>query len=43
MITMKACDAAEDKTRKKTMLGSSKGSSRGAPPKYRIVYMPLVG
>jgi hypothetical protein len=41
--TMKACEAAEEKKRKRTMPGSSKGSSSGAPPKYRMVYTPPVG
>jgi hypothetical protein len=39
--TMRACEAAEEK--KWTMLGSSGGSSNGAPPKYHMVYMPPTG
>jgi hypothetical protein len=41
--TMKDCEAAEEKKRKRTMPGSSEGSSSGAPPKYRMVYTPPVG
>jgi hypothetical protein len=38
--TMKACETVEEK---KTMLGSSEGSSSGAPPKYLMVYTPSEG
>jgi hypothetical protein len=41
--TMKAYEAAEEKKRKRTMPRSSRGSSSGAPPKYRMVYTPPVG
>jgi hypothetical protein len=41
--TIRACEAAEEKKRKRTMLGSSGGSSSGAPLKYRMVYTPHVG
>jgi hypothetical protein len=40
---MKACEVAEEKKRKRTMSGPTGGSSSGAPLKYRMVYMPLVG
>jgi hypothetical protein len=32
--------AEEEKMRKRDMLGPSEGSTRGAPPKYRLVYTP---
>jgi hypothetical protein len=38
---MKACEAAEEKKRKRTMLGPTEGSSSIAPPKYHMVSMPL--
>jgi hypothetical protein len=38
--TMKACEAAEEMKRKRTMPGPIGGSSSGAPPKYRMVYTP---
>jgi hypothetical protein len=41
--TMKACEVAEEKKRKRTMPGSSGGSSSGAPLKYRMIYTPPVG
>jgi hypothetical protein len=41
--TMKACEAAEEKKRKRTMPGPTECSSSGAPPKYCMVYMPPVG
>jgi hypothetical protein len=37
---MKACEATEEKKRKKTMLGFIGGSSSSAPLKYCMVYMP---
>jgi hypothetical protein len=40
---MKACEAAEEKKRKRAVSGPSGGSSSGAPPKYRMVYTPLAG
>jgi hypothetical protein len=36
--TMKACEAAEEKKRKRAVSGPSVGSSSGAPPKYRMIY-----
>jgi hypothetical protein len=41
--TMKACEAAEEKKRKRAMSGPYGGSSSGALPKYRIVYTPPTG
>jgi hypothetical protein len=41
--TMKACEAAEEKKRKRTMPRSSGGSSSGAPLKYRMIYTPPMG
>jgi hypothetical protein len=41
--TMKACEAAEEKKRKRTMPGPSGGSFSGAPLKYRMIYTPPVG
>jgi hypothetical protein len=38
--TMKACEAAEEMKRKRTMPGPTGGSSSGAPPKYCMVYTP---
>jgi hypothetical protein len=40
---MKACEAAEEKKRKRAMSGPSGGSSSGAPPKYRMIYTPPAG
>jgi hypothetical protein len=40
---MKACEAIEEKKRKRTMLGPTGGSSSSAPPKYRIVHTPPMG
>jgi hypothetical protein len=39
--TMKACEAAEEKKRKRTMPGPTGGNS--SPPKYRMVYTPPTG
>jgi hypothetical protein len=41
--TMKACEAAEEKKRKRTVSGPSGGSSSGAPLKYRMIYTPPTG
>jgi hypothetical protein len=41
--TMRTCEVAEEKKRKRTTPGPTGGSSSGAPPKYRMVYTPLVG
>jgi hypothetical protein len=41
--TMKACEVAKEKKRKRTMPGSSKGSSSSVPLKYRMLYTPPVG
>jgi hypothetical protein len=40
---MKACEAVEDNKRKRSMPGSSGGSSSGALPMYYMVYTPLAG
>jgi hypothetical protein len=40
--TMKACEAAEDKKRKRTMPGPSGGSSSGAPPHSMIRRLDLM-
>jgi hypothetical protein len=37
---MKACEAAEDKKRKRTMPWPIGGRSTRSPPKFGIVYMP---
>jgi hypothetical protein len=41
--TMKACEAAKDKKRKRTMRGPFGGSSSGAPLKYCLIYTPPAG
>jgi hypothetical protein len=41
--TMKACEAAEEKKRKRAVLGPSGGSSSSALPKYRMIYTPPAG
>jgi hypothetical protein len=41
--TMKACEAAEEKKRKRAVLGPSGVSSIGAPLKYRMIYTPPIG
>jgi hypothetical protein len=41
--TMRTCEAAEDKKRKRTMPGPTGGSSSSAPLKYCMIYMPLAG
>jgi hypothetical protein len=41
--TMKACEAIEEKKRKRTMSRPTGGSSRSAPLKYHIVYTPPAG
>jgi hypothetical protein len=41
--TMKACEVAEEKKRKRAVSGPSGGNSSGAPPKYRMVYTPPAG
>jgi hypothetical protein len=40
---MKACEAAEEKKRKRAVSGPSGGSSSGAPLKYRMIYTPPTG
>jgi hypothetical protein len=40
--TMRPCEVAEEKKRKRTTSGPIEGSSSGVPPKYRMVYTPLV-
>jgi hypothetical protein len=41
--TMKACEAAKEKKRKRAVSGPSGGSSSSAPPKYRMIYTPPTG
>jgi hypothetical protein len=41
--TMKACEAAEEKTGKRAVSGPSGGGSISAPPKYRMIYTPPAG
>jgi hypothetical protein len=38
--TMKACEVAIEKKRKRAVSGPSGGNSSGAPPKYRMIYTP---
>jgi hypothetical protein len=40
---MKACEVVKEKKRKRVVLGPSRGSSIGAPPKYRMIYTPPAG
>jgi hypothetical protein len=40
---MKACEADEEKKRKRVVSGPSGDSSTGAPPKYRMIYTPPMG
>jgi hypothetical protein len=40
---MRACEAAEEKKRNRTMPRHTGGSPSGASLKYRMVYTPLVG
>jgi hypothetical protein len=40
--TKKAYEAAEEKKRKSTTSGPTRGSSNSGPPKYRMVYTPPV-
>jgi hypothetical protein len=41
--TMKACEVAEEKKRKRAVSRLSGGSSSGAPLMYRMVYTPPAG
>jgi hypothetical protein len=41
--TMKACEAVEEKKRKRAVSGPSGGGSNSAPPTYRMIYTPPVG
>jgi hypothetical protein len=41
--TMKACEADEEKKRKRVASGPSGGNSCGAPIKYHMIYTPLMG
>jgi hypothetical protein len=41
--TMKVCEAAEEKKRKRVVSGPSEGGSSSAPLKYRMIYTPPVG
>jgi hypothetical protein len=38
--TMKACEVAEEKKRKRAVSGPSEGSSSGVPLKYCMIYTP---
>jgi hypothetical protein len=38
--TMKACEVAEEKKRKRVVSGPFGGSSSIAPPKYHMIYIP---
>jgi hypothetical protein len=40
---MRACEESEEKKRKRTTPGPTRGSSSGAPLMYRIFYTPPVG
>jgi hypothetical protein len=40
---MKACEAAEEKKRRRAVSGPFGGSSTGAPLKYRMIYTPPAG
>jgi hypothetical protein len=41
--TMRACEVAEEKKRKRTMSGPTRDSSSGAPLMYHMVYTAPVG
>jgi hypothetical protein len=41
--TIKVCEVVEENKRKRTMPGSTGGSSSSAPPKYHMVYMSPAG
>jgi hypothetical protein len=41
--TMKACEAAKEKKRKRAASGPAVGSSSNAPPKYHMIYTPPAG
>jgi hypothetical protein len=41
--TMKACEAGEEKKRKRIVSGPSRDGSSSAPPKYRMIYTPPAG
>jgi hypothetical protein len=41
--TMKACEAAEEKKRKRAVSGPFEGGSSSASPKYRMIYTPPAG
>jgi hypothetical protein len=41
--TMRTCEVAEEKKRKRITSGPTGGSSSDAPPKYRMVYTPPAG
>jgi hypothetical protein len=41
--TMKACEAAEEKKRKRAVSGPFGADSSSAPPMYRMIYNPPVG
>jgi hypothetical protein len=41
--TMKVCEVAKEKKRKRAVPGPSGGSYSGAPLKYRMIYTPPTG
>jgi hypothetical protein len=41
--TMRTCEVAKEKKRKRTMPGPTRGSSNSALLKYHLVYTPHVG
>jgi hypothetical protein len=41
--TMKACEAGEEKKRKRAVSGPFGGGSNSAPLKYHMIYTPLAG
>jgi hypothetical protein len=41
--TLKACEVVQEKKRKRAMPGPFRGSSSGAPLKYRMIYTPPTG
>jgi hypothetical protein len=42
-VTMRACEATEEKKRKRTMPRPTGGGNNNAPPKYRMAYTPPAG
>jgi hypothetical protein len=41
--TLRSCEAVEEKKRKRTTSGPTRGSSSGTPSMYRMVYTPPMG